>query len=159
MKRLIEKIDPVRLRKSLVALFLAAAVIGSIVQYYRPSSGFPLIEQNDGLSDEYGLQTGAEGRSVQPEEDISSDPRQPGAASVILPAEERGETVPQRRVNINRATRAELEELKGIGPTKAAAIIAYREAYGSFSCIEEITEVKGIGEGTFAKIKDDICTE
>ena len=50
----------------------------------------------------------------------------------------------------------ELCTLKGIGPTKAAAIVAYRQSYGGFVCIEEIMEVKGIGEGTFEKIREFI---
>lgn len=60
------------------------------------------------------------------------------------------------RIDLNTASAEELETLKGIGPTKASAIIEYRERYGGFTCIEEITEVKGIGEKTFEKIKDRI---
>ena len=43
-----------------------------------------------------------------------------------------------------------------LSPTKAQAIIDYRNRYGGFTCIEEITEVKGIGEKTFEKIRDQI---
>jgi competence protein ComEA len=46
--------------------------------------------------------------------------------------------------------------LTGIGETRAAAILAYREEHGSFSSIEEIMNVQGIKEATFAKIKDEI---
>jgi len=60
------------------------------------------------------------------------------------------------RIDLNTATSEELQTLKGIGPTNAKAIIDYRDRYGGFTCIEEITEVKGIGEKTFEKIKDQI---
>ena len=48
-------------------------------------------------------------------------------------------------------------ELKGIGETRARAIIEYRETYGDFGYIEEIMNVSGIKEASFEKIKDDIC--
>lgn len=59
-------------------------------------------------------------------------------------------------VNINTATSEELETLPGIGQTKAAAIISYRENNGDFSSIEDITNVSGIGESTYENIKDYI---
>ena len=60
------------------------------------------------------------------------------------------------KIDLNTASSEELQTLKGIGPTKAQAIIDYRNRYGGFTCIEEITEVKGIGEKTFEKIRDQI---
>ena len=55
-------------------------------------------------------------------------------------------------VNINTADGTELEKLPGIGPAKAAAIIAYRQAHGAFSCVEDLMKVPGIKEATFAKL-------
>ena len=46
--------------------------------------------------------------------------------------------------------------LTGIGESKALAIIKYREEKGEFKSIDELKEVKGIGESLFAKIKEDI---
>ena len=63
------------------------------------------------------------------------------------------------KININTANSEELQSLKGIGPSTASSIIAYREEYGGFSSIEEIMNVKRIGEKTFAKIKDRISVE
>lgn len=63
------------------------------------------------------------------------------------------------KVNINTATADELDEkLNGIGPTTAEKIIEYRTKIGRFSDIEEIKNVSGIGEKTFEKFKDMICT-
>lgn len=56
-------------------------------------------------------------------------------------------------ININTATQAELEQLPGIGPSKAVQIIAYREANGPFLSIEDIKNVSGIGDATFESIK------
>ena len=63
------------------------------------------------------------------------------------------------KININTANSEELQSLKGIGPSTASSIIAYREEYGGFSSIEEIMNVKRIGEKTFAKIKDRISVD
>ena len=63
----------------------------------------------------------------------------------------------EKKININAATEQELESLKGIGPATAKNIIRYREEYGGFSSIEEIKNVKRIGEKIFEKIKADIC--
>lgn len=56
-------------------------------------------------------------------------------------------------ININTATAAELEQLPGIGPVKAQAIVAWRQQNGAFARIEDLTKVSGIGEKTFAKLK------
>ena len=60
------------------------------------------------------------------------------------------------RININTADEAQLITLTGSGATRAQAIIAYREENGPFAAIEDIMNVQGIKEGTFAKIKDEI---
>lgn len=60
------------------------------------------------------------------------------------------------RININTADEAQLTTLNGIGATRAQAIISYREENGPFATIEDIMNVQGIKEGTFAKIKDEI---
>src|SRR5438874_11153941 len=56
-------------------------------------------------------------------------------------------------VNINTATKEELDALPEIGPVKAQAIIDYRKANGPFKTPEDIMKVNGIKEGTFAKVK------
>ncbi len=59
-------------------------------------------------------------------------------------------------INLNTATLEQLETLPGIGPSKAEDIIAYREEHQGFKTIEELKNVKGIGDATFDKLKDKI---
>lgn len=58
-------------------------------------------------------------------------------------------------VNINTATPAELEALPGIGPAKAKAIAQYRQEHGAFKSVEELKNVKGIGDAVLAKLKNE----
>ncbi len=59
-------------------------------------------------------------------------------------------------VNINSATKEQLESLDGIGPVKAQAIIDYRKKNGPFKSLEDVKKVDGIGDATFDKIRKDI---
>jgi competence protein ComEA len=56
-------------------------------------------------------------------------------------------------VNLNTATQAQLESLPGIGPGAAQRILEYRQKNGSFKKIEDLMNVKGIGEKSFLKLK------
>jgi competence protein ComEA len=56
------------------------------------------------------------------------------------------------RISLNRAGAEELEKLPGIGPALAGRIIQYRQVYGPFQTLEEIQEVSGIGEKTYARL-------
>lgn len=67
-----------------------------------------------------------------------------------------GATSDSDLVNINTSDENELMTLSGIGPSKAKAIIFYREENGMFQSIEQLKEVSGIGDQTFEAIKDFI---
>jgi competence protein ComEA len=58
------------------------------------------------------------------------------------------------KINLNTATEEQLQSLPGIGPSSAKNILEYRNKAGKFNRIEEIINVKGIGEKKFQKIKD-----
>jgi competence protein ComEA len=58
------------------------------------------------------------------------------------------------KINLNSATVEQLQSLPGIGPAIAKGIIEHRTKAGKFNRIEEIMNVKGIGEKKFQKIKD-----
>lgn len=57
------------------------------------------------------------------------------------------------QINLNTATETQLVTLKGIGPGKAKAILAYRSANGPFTSIDGLTAVKGIGAKTVEKLR------
>ena len=59
-------------------------------------------------------------------------------------------------LNINTATQSELEAVKGLGPTKAQSIIAYREANGSFKNLNDLDNVKGFGKASVEKLKGEL---
>ena len=61
---------------------------------------------------------------------------------------------PTEKINLNLATAEQLQTLPGIGPTNAKSIIEHRNKVGKFNKIEEIINVKGIGEKKYQKIKD-----
>lgn len=61
-----------------------------------------------------------------------------------------------QKININTATIKELDSLPGIGPTMAKRIEEYRQSKGAFTSIDDIKNVKGIGDGLFKKIRDKI---
>lgn len=60
------------------------------------------------------------------------------------------------KININKAVKAELMLLNGIGEVKADAIIEYRNSKGKFKIIDDIKNVKGISDKIFSEIKDKI---
>ncbi len=87
------------------------------------------------------------------------------------PGESRGYTITTRipagdvtpeelpPVNINTATKEELETLDGIGPVLAERIVAYREEKGPFAAPEDLMQVKGIGEDTLRGLLVRITVE
>jgi len=58
-------------------------------------------------------------------------------------------------VNINTASKAELETLNGIGASKATAIIKYRKENGNFKSVNDLSNIKGIGPKIIEKIGKD----
>lgn len=59
------------------------------------------------------------------------------------------------KININTIDEDNLAKVKGVGAKRAASIMAYREAYGSFKSVDELKNVKLVGPKVFKKIKDE----
>ena len=73
-------------------------------------------------------------------------------------SDENYETQPQV-ININTASAEELTALNNIGIERAESIVEYREEYGGFDSVEELTNIYGIGENTLEEIRDYISVE
>lgn len=67
-----------------------------------------------------------------------------------------GAPLSEGKIQINTATKDQLEKISGIGPRKAENIIKYREQHGPFQKVEDLLEVDGIGEKSLEKMKDEI---
>ncbi len=78
---------------------------------------------------------------------VTSAPTEAPAQAVTFP------------IPLNTATREELIALPGIGEALSARIIAFREQYGPFESLEELTLVAGIGDKLLAKIRDYLVLE
>lgn len=63
------------------------------------------------------------------------------------------------KINLNTADENELQNLPGIGPSKATAIVAFRNENGPFQSIEDLKKISGIGDKTFEKLKDSIMVQ
>ena len=60
---------------------------------------------------------------------------------------------PTGPLDLNAATAADLETLPGIGPTTAAAIVAYRDLHGPFASVDDLADVAGIGPSKLAALQ------
>lgn len=94
----------------------------------------------------------------------SAPSSQPPSPSLAAPLPERSSARPSLpaaeafseaagKLDLNTATEEELDELPGIGPAKAKAISAYRTKNGGFDSIEELGEIKGIGDKLMERIR------
>ncbi len=59
-------------------------------------------------------------------------------------------------VDVNTADAAALEQIKGIGPAKAAAIVKYRNENGAFKSVDDLVKVPGIGEKSVEQLRDQV---
>lgn len=80
----------------------------------------------------------------------------PAGASFIQERSPDAKAAPAQVVNINTAPAEQLERLPGVGPTTAARIVEYRQKNGGFKKIEELMNVRGIGEKAFLKMKPQL---
>lgn len=128
---------------------------------YLPEAALTCVNRAGVLTDGQQLyiltQEEVERQGLDPAEmSGASDGQMNGSAGIGQNTGMTAQVQQDNRININTADEAQLTTLTGIGATRAQAIIAYREENGPFAAIEDIMNVQGIKEGTFAKIKDEI---
>ncbi|MDP8201205.1 MAG: helix-hairpin-helix domain-containing protein [Candidatus Tenebribacter burtonii] len=77
------------------------------------------------------------------------------STTTVIPVRKAINSIPNK-ININTAGKNELTKITGIGPSKAEKIIAFREKIGRFEKKEDLLQIKGIGEKTLEKMKNQI---
>lgn len=122
------------------AILLFVIVVGIFIIWQDRSRGTKKVQenqevrelknQNELLREQLSQQSQVAGASVSDEADESD------------------------KINLNSATAEELDTLPNIGPARAADIISYRQENGGFQTIEEIKNIKGIGDKSFEDLKD-----
>lgn len=100
------------------------------------------------LTDEAVVYVAAEGEEASP---VTGTASASGAASTGQDA--------AGKVNLNKATEADLQTISGIGQKRAQDIIAYRESAGGFKSVDDLKNVSGIGAKTLEKLKDYVTVD
>ncbi|WP_227980596.1 ComEA family DNA-binding protein [Nocardia spumae] len=80
---------------------------------------------------------------------VASGPHTPASGGGAAPP-------PAPKVNLNTATEQDLDSLTGVGPTTAAAILAWRTQHGRFTTIDQLAEVTGIGPAKLSRLRDRV---
>ena len=120
------------------AALIACAFISGYNAFYVPQTNLPRV-----IYTEKG--TRPDGAQAPPEDTAGDRTEPPTRAPALL------------KVNINTAAAGELsDKLDGVGEVIAARIVTYREENGPFGSIDDIKNVKGIGDAAFENIKNDI---
>ncbi len=88
---------------------------------------------------------------------VNAAPTTTAKTDLATPASSQAATAKPGKLNLNTADAQTIQsELSGIGEAKAQAIVAYREANGPFSSVDELLEVKGIGKSLLDKNRDKL---
>jgi len=144
-------------------LVLMADIKGAVVQ-----PGVYEIEADDRVIDLIelagGLTKEAEAASINFAMHVSDEmviyvPRKGESTEGYVPIQNGQQSQDKQTVNLNTAAAGELETLPGIGPSKAEAIIEYRDTNGPYKSIEDLKNISGIGDKTFEKLKELISVK
>lgn len=147
----------------LILIIVAGAYLLYRENYFKPAISRQIDEQEDRI---YSLENDIEELREQllskdvSQRNVETASNTEGATQTSDTGIVAGTSTPKPvisgKVNINTATVAELDTLSGIGPAYAQRIIDYRTSKGGFKSLEEVMNVKGIGQKTYDKFKDKI---
>jgi competence protein ComEA len=85
---------------------------------------------------------------------VASEPSEP--PSTADPVASGNASAPTSSVDLNTATEEQLDALPGVGPVTAAAIVAWRDANGSFTSVDQLADVDGIGPARLEKLRAQV---
>ena len=130
-----------------------------IVELKNNSRIIDAIDKAGGLKDEADITNINLAYIIEDGMKIHIPSKEEKESTIIVESNIDSGTVEQRnnkklKININTATKTDLETLPGIGESTALKIIEYRKKKGKFKLIEDIKQVNGIGENKFNKIKE-----
>jgi competence protein ComEA len=83
----------------------------------------------------------------------------PALAVEMEPVKDVAKTQTENRIDLNTADVTQLQELKGVGPKTAEAIVQWRDSQGPFTSVDQLLAIKGIGEKTLAKMRDSLVVQ
>lgn len=149
-----------------ILLLLAASILTALVlmamYFVDPVKIYQVIPASSSSTPAVASQVS---QQLVPQEPTESSPSPEESSDAELseedPAESEGpqEVLVEKSININTASLEELDSLPGVGPVIAQRIIDYREANNGFYDIQEIMDVSGIGEKTYAKLEPYITVD
>ena len=149
-----------------ILLLLAASILTALVlmamYFVDPVKIYQVIPASSSSTPAVVSQVS---QQLVPQEPAESSPSPEESSDAELseedPLESEGpqEVLVEKSININTASLEELDSLPGVGPVIAQRIIDYREANNGFYDIQEIMDVSGIGEKTYAKLEPYITVD
>ncbi|WP_414433279.1 ComEA family DNA-binding protein [Alcanivorax sp. IL2] len=83
----------------------------------------------------------------------------PALAVEVDAVKDAANTQVENRIDLNTADVTQLQELKGVGPKTAQAIVKWRDSQGPFTNVDQLLAIKGIGEKTLAKMRDSLVVQ
>lgn len=145
----------------IVSLLTAAVCLMTIVYNFASMPAYgdgnavaqPLYIANSQSSSDFSPSSITSSALSVPESDNSGNAAASSKGTSCTESKSTVTKSPSGLVNINSASLSELNSLPNIGPTRAQAIIDYRNAHGAFKSVDELINVKGIGEATLNKIR------
>ena len=142
-----------------IGVYVTGEIVNPGVYYLNEGSRlYQLIDIAGGLSDMADINKLNLAQSLKDSDKIDIPKKENKSEEEISNNNERDLNLDNNKVNINVATKEELMGLSGIGASTADKIIKYREK-NTFTYIEDIMDVPGIGESKFNNIKDSISVD